>query len=812
MPLLGLRRRSSPALILLGLTCLPSALQAASLSYLGPVDQGGAGLGHVATVLTIERQDGESGCVGWDGAADVIGADACPANVLGGDEKTGGSQTSTRSLAELGNPTPEELVVVLNANEPPPRQELRVQALVLRVYSPAGDVLLEAPLGGSFLDLVATDRGVGSAGWAFGLADTSGAAAVFANGENRVGLAATIGDTDGGFETFYLATVEGAQPPPPPPADDGEGSTGADLSITATAGGNCASAQLGASLTNAGPGVAEGVVVELLAPAGTIVLAATATSGTCTLGNTVTCTVGTVPAGGTVSVAVSLRVTDPELTSVTGEVRVSSSTPDPDSGDLTASATANVDLDCDGVGSGSDNCPLVSNPGQEDADGDGIGDACEGDADADGGTDLADNCPRLANGDQLDSDGDGVGDACDNCPSVSNPAQLDDDGDGLGNACEAASPSPCPGDDCRVAQRPAATLLVPWFGVDLQSPNGMTTVLTVTNADSRSHLVNVTLWTDWAIPALSFPVYLTGFDMQRIDLRDVLVGGELPRTGSAVSPAGELSESGTSFPGCPSVLGGTLATQPLQRVLTGKEVRGACHASRRNGNMAVGYVTVDVVRSCSDLDPSSPGYFVDGGLGVATNDNVLLGEYAYVDGRGQRAEGERAVHIAADAQLYGAGYTFYGRYVGGDASDNRQPLGRRFAATYGRGGADARTTLITVWRDTKSAAAAPVACGSRPAWAPLGANEQLVWDDESQVSSLPRSAARYPLATQRVKVGSRALPIDNEAGWTLIDLGHQDTDLFGVVSQGWVTVLHRSQQALSSVQDAAVLESICAVE
>ncbi len=73
-----------------------------------------------------------------------------------------------------------------------------------------------------------------------------------------------------------------------------------------------------------------------------------------------------------------------------------------------------TDLDDDGVADSSDNCPAVANPGQEDADGDGVGDACEPlDSDADGVADLTDNCPNVANPGQEDSDGDGEGNACD---------------------------------------------------------------------------------------------------------------------------------------------------------------------------------------------------------------------------------------------------------------------------------------------------------------------------------------------------------------------------------------------------------------
>ncbi len=61
----------------------------------------------------------------------------------------------------------------------------------------------------------------------------------------------------------------------------------------------------------------------------------------------------------------------------------------------------------DGFGDACDNCPNISNPGQEDGDGDGIGDACDG-----CGSDPAN-----------DPDGDGVCGDVDNCPNAFNPDQ-----------------------------------------------------------------------------------------------------------------------------------------------------------------------------------------------------------------------------------------------------------------------------------------------------------------------------------------------------------------------------------------------------
>jgi len=94
------------------------------------------------------------------------------------------------------------------------------------------------------------------------------------------------------------------------------------------------------------------------------------------------------------------------------------------------------DSDKDGRGNSCDNCPLTPNPEQVDSNNDGIGDACSKDRDADGVRDRLDNCKTIANPLQSDRDGDSVGDKCDNCPRTYNPRQIDSDGDGVGDECD----------------------------------------------------------------------------------------------------------------------------------------------------------------------------------------------------------------------------------------------------------------------------------------------------------------------------------------------------------------------------------------
>lgn len=75
-----------------------------------------------------------------------------------------------------------------------------------------------------------------------------------------------------------------------------------------------------------------------------------------------------------------------------------------------------ADTDNDGVPDVRDNCVSVSNPDQQDVNGNGRGDQCD-DFDQDGVINSKDNCPNNPNQDQKDTDSDGLGDVCDKLES-----------------------------------------------------------------------------------------------------------------------------------------------------------------------------------------------------------------------------------------------------------------------------------------------------------------------------------------------------------------------------------------------------------
>ena len=103
-------------------------------------------------------------------------------------------------------------------------------------------------------------------------------------------------------------------------------------------------------------------------------------------------------------------------------------------------------------------------------------------------------------------------------------------------------------DSCDIGVAPAATLLLPYFQVDLGTAGtGRTTIFSITNVSPYSQIAHVVLYTDWSFPVLDFNIYLTGYDVQPINLYDVIARGLIASTTgtSTSSPNAKSSTTGS---------------------------------------------------------------------------------------------------------------------------------------------------------------------------------------------------------------------------------------------------------------------------
>ena len=242
---------------------------------------------------------------------------------------------------------------------------------------------------------------------------------------------------------------------------------------------------------------------------------------------------------------------------------------------------------------------------------------------------------------------------------------------------------------CTIDAVPAATLLLPYFEADITRLNGTRTFFSINNATAAPALAKVILWTDLSVPTLSFHVYLTGYDSQEIDLNALFLNGQFPQTSDTLSNQGSFSNANTSFSGCDSLLPPTRLTLSqilgLQKAHTGKAssfFSGNCGGVDHNDSIARGYITIDNVNLCSTSVPGNSGYFTDGGVGVANNTNQLWGDWFIIDPAQRSADGDNLVHIEAGNSFNNGDYTFYGRYVSSDGSDDREPLGTTWGTRY----------------------------------------------------------------------------------------------------------------------------------
>jgi len=398
-------------------------------------------------------------------------------------------------------------------------------------------------------------------------------------------------------------------------------------------------------------------------------------------------------------------------------------------------------------------------------------------------------------------------------------------------------------DSCDIALLPAATLLVPWFEVDLASPTGETTLVTVTNVSNQEQVARVTMWTDRAYPVMTFNVYLTGYDVQSLNLYDIIARGQIaPPNGTgfddAGSAEGQLSDPNPNVDhetcrNLPTTLNPVYVTLMQQAFTAGTTpafgAHAACTKIGGTHTHASGYLTIDVVRNCTATQPQEAAYFNDEIL----FDNVLVGEYQQINLGENLAQGSPAVHIraipeggtaaqrAAFPQNYvvNAPQTFYGRFMpaGAPKFDSRQPLPSVYAVHWIAGGAGSFQTDLEIWRDAKTGTAAE--CPAYAANGTITATELVRFDEEENFTVIPDStwydppieldsvfaaAGRYTLDEEDINFPA----VDNGAvaGWMYLNLDERTTP---GARQAWVVASQRAQGRFSVDSDAVALGNGC---
>jgi len=259
---------------------------------------------------------------------------------------------------------------------------------------------------------------------------------------------------------------------------------------------------------------------------------------------------------------------------------------------------------------------------------------------------------------------------------------------------------------CTVDQRPAATLLVPWFQVTF-NPDGspqtatspslqpaLDTIVTIGNASSAPTIAHVAVYNDRSVMVLDFNVALTGFDVQSMRMSTVLSGTlpSTPITTSHVSnrdtPLSQAQQgegsSGGDFDVCQrnplaavypvgflrvrpnaptSPEDNTLATAlyPVPAFQQGggfqldtldsldAQIPDALGCSapidRVISGLIHGYMTVDMVNYCNLSNAQDPAYYLNDAIGMENN---LFGEVIFTSSTGIPTYGASTVNIEAD--------------------------------------------------------------------------------------------------------------------------------------------------------------------
>ena len=402
-------------------------------------------------------------------------------------------------------------------------------------------------------------------------------------------------------------------------------------------------------------------------------------------------------------------------------------------------------------------------------------------------------------------------------------------------------------DSCDITVTPAATLLLPFFEVDVRLPRGegVTTVFTITNTSSVDQIAHVTIWSDWAFPVLTFNVFLTGYDVQTIDLYDVIVRGLVAPTSSfdrAISPRPPFGAEGAVpsevdnpnlVPGIHGVCGSLPGKLPPEVTAAVRDALTMgryplCFGDFVGGTHvnAIGYVTIDVVNTCSTKNPDESSYIANDLL----FDNVLIGDYQIVENAKSNAGGSPMVHIRAIPEGGKAGsnpgtnlpYTFYDRYTRGLRSrtfDRRQPLPSVFAGRWVEPELTSGiSTHYLIWREGITFGLQ--LCSNAVDNSAIVAARMVRFDERENSWGmgtgivgpvLPPVISRTPTSSRVDSENTGVFPPNRSPsdtfGWMYMDFNYGE--FIDRPSQNWVVVMMNAYGRYSATFDAAALGNGC---
>ena len=298
---------------------------------------------------------------------------------------------------------------------------------------------------------------------------------------------------------------------------------------------------------------------------------------------------------------------------------------------------------------------------------------------------------------------------------------------------------------------PAATLLLPYFQVKTTSGSDYTTLFTVRNVSDSPVIAQVSLWTNCGIASVAFNLHLAAHAQQDVNLKDIFEGATLfdpPVDFSTIAPTLVSAHSGYPDP-----------------------TSGKCSSLNTNFPGMVGYVLINAVNEASELMPYETGYFAQGGTGIASNKNVLWGDFEIIDAENNYEFGETLVCIEASSThplvTQTGAFTFYSRFVGMTAADNREPLPLLWVVNFSDAGGTGKTDLI-YWRDSMNVMS-PFTCGASPIWFPLMQERMDIYDGMGNVTT---AEMNFPFSKEcgRVEVGGLYFPVPYFSGWLNLDL------------------------------------------